>query len=408
MKTLNSRLPWIWAGLVTVASVVLFLVASSGIEGFEYGAAETASWMVLPILYTWLGALIVARQPGNRIAWILFSVAVGVLLDGAAQPFILTAPNPPTAIDYLALFLANSMWVVIFFPLFMLLYLFPTGRFLSRRWAWAGWLAVGMVVTFLVIGIFAETWGTPNDDWVIDNPIGFVPNDWGAFGVVWNLGLIALPVGGFAAMTVRFRRSNVVERTQIKWVLYAALVFALSYVGSVILNAVGGSFGDLLIGSLFALSLALLPLSIAAAITRYRLFEIDRIISRTLAYAVVVALLGALYFGMITLITSLLPTQNALAVAGSTLAVAALFNPVRKRIQHAVDRRFNRSGYQAEVVSEEFASTMRGSLTAEELVDEWNRTVTDTFHPEAIGIWLNQNYQETRSQPRRRAGRVRQ
>jgi hypothetical protein len=346
--------------------------------------------MLLPILYTWLGALIVTRRPGSRVAWILFAVAVGVLLDGVAQPFILIEPTSPSAIKYVALFLANFMWVVIFFPLFILLYIFPTGRFLTRRWTWAGWLATGMVVTFFVIGIFAETWGTPNDTWVIDNPIGFIPNDWGAFGVVWNLALIALPFGGFVAMTVRFRRSNVVERTQIKWVLYAALVFALSYVGSVVLNAVGGSFGDLVIGSLFALSLALLPLSIAAAITRYRLFEIDRIISRTLAYAVVVALLGALYFGMVTAITSLLPTQNALAVAGSTLAVAALFNPVRRRVQVALDKRFNRSGYQAEVISESFAATLQDSLTVEEIAEAWTETVEKALQPGASGIWLNQ------------------
>lgn len=381
---------WLWAGFVLVASLVLIVVFGVNTQGFA-SVVSAAAWLLLPVVYTGLGAVIASKDPGNRIAWILFLVGFAVLLDGAAQPFIQEQPVSPEFLDYLALFVANSMWLVIFFPLFLLLYLFPTGRFLTRRWSWAGWLAAAMVTVFIVLGTFIESWGPPNDDWMLDNPIGFIPSSFwdGLFGLTWSLGLIILPLGGFSAMAMRFRRSDVVKRTQIKWVLYSALVLALVYVASVLAVELGGSFGDLLIGNLFVFALFLLPLSITIAITRYRLFAIDRIISRTLAYTLVIALLGAVYFGMVTLVTSLLPAQNSLAVAGATLAIAALFNPVRRRIQHAVDRRFNRSGYQAEVISERFAAQLRESMTVEQVAQLWERTANETFNPSTASIWLN-------------------
>ena len=388
-EDLKANLPWIWTGFVGVASLGLFLVGGYDAWGNEW---SVAMWLLLPALYTGLGALIVTRRPGNRIAWVLFLVGFAIILDGAAQPFIETAPTSPTLVDYVALFVANFTWIAIFFPLFLLLYIFPTGRFLARHWSWAGVLAMAMFTVFIIGGGFAEAWGSPNDDWMIENPIGFIPNSVvdSLFGVAWSLGLIVLPLCGFLAMAVRFRRSDIVERAQIKWVMYAALVLALSYVASVVLGQLfNGAFAAQVIGTLFVMSIALLPLSTTAAIVRYRLFEIDRVISRTLAYAIVVAVLGAFYLGMVTLVTSVLPSQNALAVAGSTLAVAAPFNPLRKRTQHLVDKHFNRSGYQAEAISEEFRTRLRESLTNEQLADLWTQTITRALQPKSTGIWVS-------------------
>lgn len=387
---LGSRLLWTWFGLVAVLSVTLFLLGGYQSQGFS-AALSAAAWLLLPVVYTGLGAVIATRDPGNRIAWILLVVGMGVLVDGAVQPLVAEAPMSPTFLDYLALFLSNSMWVFIFFPLFLMLYLFPTGRFLGRRWKWAGWLTSAMLIGFFTLGAFIETWSAPSDEWAIANPIGFIPDPiWdGVFNIVLGLGLITLPVGGFVALMVRFRRSAVVERAQIKWVLYAALVFALGYVAAVVsAQVLVAGFGDLVIGNLFALSLIILPISITAAITRYRLFDIDRIISRTLSYTVIIALLGALYFGVVTLVGTLLPTQNALAVAGSTLAVAAAFNPFRRRVQRWVDRSFNRSAYRAEVVTDEFAARLRESLTADDLAQLWLRTVSEFLQPTASGVWF--------------------
>lgn len=119
-------------------------------------------------------------------------------------------------------------------------------------------------------------------------------------------------------------------------------------------------------------------------------YEIDRIISRTISYALVVALSAGMFFGLVAVVSSFLPSNNPVVVAGATLAVAALFNPLRRRIQHWVDRRFNRSGYQAELLSEEFATRLREPLTSQEIISLWSQTVEETMEPQAAGVWLKE------------------
>lgn len=386
---MRKRLPWVWTGLVAVVSIVLFMTGSYDAAGFGTAAAA-ASWLLLPILFTASGSIVLSRQPGNRIGWILMVVALGVLLDSAAQPYVQVAPVSPTMVDYVMIGLANTMWMVIFFSLFLLLYLFPDGRWLTRRWSWAGWLAAVMAMTLLIIGALGPEIRDPNDQWVIDNPMAVFSTDvFSRIEGLWFVGLLVLPLGGLTAMVLRFRRSPPVVRTQIKWVLYSAIVLSLVYAFSVVAVELGGAWSDLTIGVLFSFAIALIPISITAAIVRYKLFEIDRLISRTLSYTVVVALLGALYFGTVTAVTSFLPTQNAIAVAGSTLLVAALFNPVRRRVQSALDRRFNRSAYEAQLISADFAVKLQESLTAEELTAVWAETVDRALHPSSAGVWIS-------------------
>ena len=154
-----------------------------------------------------------------------------------------------------------------------------------------------------------------------------------------------------------------------------------------------GLFDDnpTLFGILFLTVIGITPVAMTIAITRYKLFEIDRLISRTLSYTIVIGMLALVFLGLVTLVTSLLPTQNAVAVAASTLAVATLFNPLRKRVHKAVDRRFNRSAYQAEAVSDEFAAKLRKSLTIEQLAEVWQSTVEESFQPTFSRIWIDQN-----------------
>jgi peptidoglycan/LPS O-acetylase OafA/YrhL len=167
--------------------------------------------------------------------------------------------------------------------------------------------------------------------------------------------------------------------------LYPGLIFVVSFV--LIVFGVGDD-SDILSALIFVVPIALIPISMTVAITRYRLFEIDRIISRTLAYLLVVGLLAATYFGAVTFITTRLPAPNGVAVAGSTLLVAALFNPLRKRIQNTVDRRFNRSSYRAQQVAEEFEAQLQGSLTIGEITDAWIETVDQAFQPKVTAVWL--------------------
>jgi ABC-type bacteriocin/lantibiotic exporter with double-glycine peptidase domain len=139
---------------------------------------------------------------------------------------------------------------------------------------------------------------------------------------------------------------------------------------------------------LFVPSIASIPISITIAITRYRLFEIDRIISRTLSYAMIVVVLATVFVGVVTLTSSILPSQNSLAVAASTLAVAALFNPLRRKVQRVVDHRFNRAGYNATLVAEEFANRLQNKLEIGEITDDWTNTVNQALQPAFTSAWI--------------------
>lgn len=385
-STLVRRLTWVWLGIVALLTAVPLLIGGYVKEG-AIGTVGSLGWLLLPVLFTALGAVIVTKQPGNRISWILLVVGFAIMANTIADAAVAQTQGTPGLWENLALAVSDGGWILIMFPIFLLLFLFPSGRFLTPRWRWAGWLAASMVGFFLLFSLFVEEWGGPSGT-TVTNPVGFIPRDLfeGLFGIVWVCGLLSLAFGGLVSLAVRYRRAEMMERTQLKWFLYATAVFAVGFALIAALEA-SAAADDLL--SLFLTgSLAVLPVSITFAITRYKLFEIDRIISRTLSYTAVVGFLATLFFGMVTLVTALLPSQNSLAVAGATLAVAALFNPLRRRLQHAVDRHFNRSGYRAELVSEAFATRLREPLSSQEITGLWIQAVQDALQPRASGIWL--------------------
>jgi hypothetical protein len=161
-------------------------------------------------------------------------------------------------------------------------------------------------------------------------------------------------------------------------VVYGATALASSFTT--------GGLADLV----FGLSLAGLPVAVAIAVLRYRLYEIDRIISRTVSYAVVVAFLALLFFGVVTALSSLLPAESDLAIAGSTLAVAALFNPVRRWVQVWVDRRFNRSRYDTQRVMDRFAGSLQDRVDSQEVVDGWVGVVSETMQPASVAVWVRE------------------
>jgi hypothetical protein len=377
------------------------LVGAAALVGLLFGVEATdvatglaiVVWGLVLVLTTGLGALIATKTPGNRISWLFYLAGVGMLITplmGSLIPEI--APAEPTLWNYVALVYEHALVLAtLFYPLLLLFYVFPTGRFLTKRWTWAGWFGVIMVPTLLVLATFAEEIGSafavePNK-WTIQNPIGFLPlAALEAAGAIWTVGLIVVAVGSVAAMTVRYRRATHVVRTQIKWLLYPGVIFAISFT---LITTGTGDGNDLLFALLFVVPIALIPISITVAIMRYKLFEIDRIISRTVGYILVVAMLGFVYIvGAIWLPTQLLGEQAPIFVAGSTLVVAALFNPVRKRIVGWVDRRFYRSHYDAEQVVDEFADRLRDQLDVDQLTQAWVAAVTETMRPSAIGVWV--------------------
>jgi hypothetical protein len=201
------------------------------------------------------------------------------------------------------------------------------------------------------------------------------------------LGLLVLII---VDLVGRWVRSTGVERLQMRWIGWTLLLFVLALVVTTLMRLAGTSEGVMELADTIAwLSfISVLPWSIGIAVTRYRLYEIDRVISRTVTYVVVLIVLGALYGAGVFLLRDMLPFQGPLPVAASTLVVAAVFNPLRRRVQTWVERRFNRSHYDAQRVALEFAGSLREEVDPDEVVEGWVGVVAETMQPAAVGVWL--------------------
>jgi hypothetical protein len=383
---LRRRLPWIWTGLIGVVAVLLDLW-SYGATGMSQLDAALGVLVLLPLmLITALGSFLSIRQPGNRIAWLLHLISVVLLLSLWTERIVQAGqPEYPKFLDYFAVVVQNAIAPTMVYAVFLLLFLFPTGTFISRSWSWAWWVSATYFSVLTVVATFSLDVGPvyAKKPWSMENPIGFLPNETLTFmGAVLVLLLLAVAVGGIASIVVRYRRADLIVRTQIKWVLLAAVV-------SVTALPIGISELEVLSSVFMMIVITAVPVAVTLAISRYKLFEIDRLISRSISYAIVVLLLGAVFAaGAVWLPAQFLGGQSSILVAASTLAVAALFSPVRARVQRLVDRRFNRTSYQAEMVSEEFAARLQEAMTIEQLEDAWARTVDIYFEPTFSGIWL--------------------
>jgi hypothetical protein len=284
----------------------------------------------------------------------------------------------------------NWNWLLLIIPL-----LFPNGQPPTPRWRWVGvaaivWAALFVLLAALPQQINASTGPTL----VLDNPIGVLGKDTVERLVgVWIVGLLALVVVCAVALFVRYRRANATEREQIKWLLYACAVFLVVYVGGFV-SRLGGtaSLGGYIWGVFFGLSVIALPAAIGIAILRYRLYDIDVVINRTLVYGPLTMMLVALYFGGIVVLQRffvlLTGQQSTIAVVASTLAIAALFSPLRRRIQGFVDRRFYRNKYDAAKTLEAFSAKLRDETDLEALSDDLVGVVRETMQPAHVSLWL--------------------
>ncbi len=336
---------------------------------------------LIGIAWTLCGLVVVWRT-GNRVGWILIGVGLffGLQWVGWAIWEMVRSGEPVgDAVRVVGAFLESGWFPAMVLATVLLPLTFPTGHLPSRRSGAVGILAglallvfVWHVGSHLVAGTYLESFGE-------DDPAVF-----GMF-IPLLLGI----VGSVVSLVGRFRRTSGVERQQIKWV-----VTALAVVGTAIFLLFANMFERLLgpiLGPLagFA-SFGLVPVAISMAILRYRLYDIERIVSRTVAYALVVAVLVGVFFGLILGVQTLLPAQNDLAVAVSTLAVAALFNPLRQWVQVLVDRRFNRSKYNAQAEIDALSLRLRDAHDRETITGEMVHVVTKTMQPSEVGVWLRE------------------
>lgn len=280
----------------------------------------------------------------------------------------------------------------------VLFLLFPTGRLISPNWRWAVWLvAISIPISafsdFVVSRSVVDIEGFLNNAWALEHagqPVDALISAIFFSGV--GLQLVAI-LTGVVAMIIRLRRASGAERQQLKWVIFTSAVGGLVSLAFVLNNQL--DVPRWVVSVAVVISALVLPAGLAISLFRYRLYDIDRLISRTVSYGAVVALLAAVFVSAVTLLTLVLPAQDNIAIAGSTLAIAALFNPLRKRTQLAVDRRFNRSRYQAQVVIDGFTASLQDRIGIQGLVDDWLSVVGETMEPTSAGVWID----ETRNRP---------
>ena len=353
---------------------------------------EVFGWgWIVPVLFSVLAALIIANQPGNRVGWLLMLPALVTTLS--PSQFLTTPPETLTPGVWLLLWFDFWSWIPVLFPIFLILLHFPTGRPPTPKWNWVNWLAGGLWLYFILLVAFKDTIGPLSEAWTISNPIGFIPPAVAGGLAVWFApGLVIVVLASVISLIVRYRRAQSSERQQIKWLLYAGALFVSIYILQIVLGQVGetGTLSELLLLP----AVLTFPVAITIAILRYRLYDIDLIIRKTITYTVLSGLLALVYFGLIVLLQSVFESvsgaQSPFIIVISTLVIAALFTPLRRRVQDGIDRRFFRKKYDAQQVLARFAQTARDETDMETLTAELTHVVQETMQPERVSVWLKE------------------
>lgn len=363
--------------------------------------AYVLSFLVFPVV----GWLVAVKLPGNPLGWIylLFSLfgAFGTLAEGLA-PMLAYAENLPAA----AVLMLGGGWLYGLALLLILgpsVLLFPDGQLPGRRWRFVLWASAVLIVLSLVLPAFGVSTVCVEPAWEkgvlagcarqVDNPLRLaVMERLNTIGGPVVEALLALTVAlSLAGLLVRYRRSAGDVRQQIKWVVFAAAAGIVPLILITLTRQLLEFAGFELIDSALLLSFTIvLPVAIGVAIFRYRLYDIDRIISRTAAYAIVVGLLAAVFAASVALVRQLLPFRGEPGVVLSTLVVAALFDPLRRRVQNSVDRRFNRSKYDVQGVLDQLSDRLRDDVELALMQSALLEAALETMQPSHLSLWVRE------------------
>ncbi len=387
----RSRLALI-ATIALIAISFVIVGTPMGIATLDqYGATGPLFIIIFPAIVlslTLVGGFVAARV-SNPVGWLLELAGLGAAIGIFGGTYVNYDHHLAAGLPLVVPLAWLSSWTLLPAIGLLLVYLpllFPTGRFLGSRWR-----AFGLIGLIGLVGTMATAF-TPgplsNAPW-IENPLG-VAGATDLLAAITLLSNLATPVffgGAVVSVFVRYRRAGIVERQQLKWFGLVAGVAVGAFVVSIPNN---GPVSDIA-WEMGLVALPALPVAIGLAILRYRLWDIDRIVSRTIAWALTTGLIGALFAGLIVALQELLApvtSESSLAVAASTLAVAAAFQPVRRRIQTTVDRRFNRSRYDAERTVGSFVEHLRGVTDLEELNESAIAVVVNALRPSGAAVWI--------------------
>jgi len=390
-----------WTLFAIVATISLFSIvdalANRPAGDNLFNVIEDLLWSLVGVEFSFLAALIISRQPGNIIGRLMMLPTAVFTLEFLFKPYLErfpTAPAEPSLPLLLLAYFANMSWLLLIFPLIFIMLLFPDGRTPSPAWRWVPRAGLGMVAFFLLWSLFAPSFTlTEPGDWTIANPIGFLPANTPFIDTIWSVAIVVLTLLCAAAPFVRYRRATGIERQQMKWLFYASGLLALVYMPGLVLGGTESLLADAW-GVSLALAIMAIPAAIAVAILRYRLYDIDLIIRKTLLYAALTGLLTLVYFGSVVLLQGLFEAltgqSSPIIIVISTLLIAALFAPLRRRLQRTIDRRFFRQKYDAQQVLAQFAETARDEVELETLTAELARVTRETVQPESLTIWLRE------------------
>jgi hypothetical protein len=388
----GKRWTWVaWSMLaVFVVSLVVGLILVVANGTIQQDPTDQVMLFVGFSAFMGVGALIVAHRPGNAIGWIFSAIALlaftGQLASEYAAYAYVTRPGSLPGAILAAWYASWSWFVVVALALVFTPLLFPTGRLLSPRWRPVAWLAGVATVALTVLGALRADLEIAPDQ-LVANPIGVAAVENPEVSTVGDgllILLVLLIVVAFVSLVIRFRRSGGAERQQLKWFTYAGALLPLALLDDFLPTPVG----DLV----FGVVIVFLPVAAGLAILRYRLYDIDRLINRTLVYGLLTALLAGVYGSAVLVLGQMFGgvTQDppSWAVAGATLAVAALFQPARRRIQAVVDRRFNRRKSDAAKTVEAFSARLRDEVDLDALSAELLAVADQTMQPTTVSLWL--------------------
>ena len=393
-----AALAWaLWALTLVCYALVAWLndlLVGAGRPDLATLSSDIPAFVLATLSATTVGALLASRRPRHPVGWLLLGLGLPVALSGLATVYayygLMARPGALPAADWAALYHGVSILAALGALQFVLL-LTPTGSLPSPRWRWWAWVAGGSVAVALATTLFLPFeppfQATPNP---LDVPPALAGVLRPLSNLAWVVTALGLPVAA-GSLLLRFRRARGVERQQLRWLVLAAAVAAALLAATalaLVLGLLASTGNEVLLGWVSAVVLGLMPLATGAAILRYRLYDLDRIVSRTVAYGLVTVLLAGVYAVVVLALGQLLGQDSSLVVAGATLAVAAIFQPARRRVQAVVDRRFNRRRYDAARTIQAFSGRLREQVDLDSLSAELLAVTDQTMQPSTVSLWL--------------------
>jgi hypothetical protein len=345
---------------------------------------------------TAVGTLLAAREPRNPIGWMLLAIIILEISPTGSYLILDYRTHHGTLPLGWAAVVIEECWPMFLVLITLLLWLFPDGTLPAGRWhrpaavAAVGWLLVGLATSSRGVLVAAGGDVRIQPDGDLANPL---PGALRVLSVVVIAGTLVSWTAWLAIQVPTFRRARGEHRQQLKWLYSGAGIFVVAlifgvFIAQLVAGNASGWGNQTVVGAVVILGTAALPVCMGVAVLKYRLYELNRIISRVVSYTLITALLGGLFAGLILLATHVLPVKGPVAVAVATLVIAALFNPLRRRVQHAVDRRFNRERYDAEAVVAAFTGRLRQTIDLDAVRGDLVGVVHDAFQPAHVSVWF--------------------